>query len=199
MEYQRQYLDNQRAFAKRQDEKHFEKRGKVDEKILEHFKRFTGEAVGIAHQVQAQGYDTNAATNLENLLAKFQALYNSYAFDIVRNPQNKLSEPMRQIMTDLKNILATIAEINPRYGARIQQHLSELDKMYVRTGGAKCMRGGNATGSFSGSVEGPYSGSQIVNLNYYEPSIQERMAREIFVDRNAPYQYSKLAFNEDRN
>jgi len=189
--YRHAYLENQKKQANAYDLGRFDRKGKSAEKELEFFKGIASQAKNIENQIMSQGYDTNSITKLEELLATFQSLYNNYAQEKIRNPATGASEGMRIIMDQLKTVLNNIQQAAPQYAQRVQEHLKELNNMYVRTGGAKH--------NMSGGSMGRYTDQVPVDTYYHEPTLAERMA----MDRNIPlyedHKYHKMTMNSDYN
>lgn len=194
----RQYRQNlERANKKNPDLRKW--KGKVMEgKDLEFFKGISNLIKNQADDVMAQGYDTNSMTNLERLLGNFNTLYNAYYEQIVRNPQNKLSEPMRGIIDDIKKILSELYDISPQYARRLQDQLNILDDMYRRTGG-QILKGVPTPSYLSGGGLGTYNGDVPVDINQYEPSLEERIASQQFLPQWKDKPYRKLQMNNDYN
>jgi hypothetical protein len=187
MDYQQHYLANQNKSAKNYDIERF--RGKKDQKKeLEFFKGLASQANNIAEDIMSQGYDTNKINKLEKLLADFQGLYNVYYQEKVRNPAYGLSNDMRAVMDAIRNVLLRIREVAPMYSQRVKEHLTELENMYVRTGGRK-----------SGGSVSTYTGDVSNDIDLYEPSIMERINNQKNIERYENYKYSRLAMNDDFN
>lgn len=199
-DYRQRYLKTQKDAVNKMNEERFEKRGKVDEKTLEFFKGINQQVKGLANQIEAQGYDTNSMTKIEELLSNFNYLYNIYAQEIVRKPENKLSVPMRQIMDALKNTLLRLAQISPNYSRLLQGHLKNLDEMYVKTGGSVFIKGVPTPEHLRGGSLGKFTDNDnSYNYDYYEPTFLERLSQQKNIERYPDYVYSKPALNEDYN
>lgn len=199
-DYRQKYLKTQKDAVNKMNEERFEKRGKVDDKMLEFFKGINQQVKGLANQIEAQGYDTNSMTKLEELLSNFNYLYNIYAQEIVRKPENKLSVPMRQIMDALKNTLMRLSQISPNYGRLLSGHLKNLDEMYVKTGGSVFIKGVPTPAHLRGGSLGRFTDNDnSYNYDYYEPTFLERLAQQKNIERYPDYVYSKPALNEDYN
>lgn len=201
--YQQRYLDNLKKHVARYDTKKFEERGgEQNKKQLAFFEGVKNQVQGLAEQVMAQGYDTNTITTLEELLANFQAMYNQYAFDIVRKPSSGLSQYMREIIAQMNETIQRIAEHSPHYANRLAEHIRALEAMNVRTGGQMVgqMVGGQAGDNrMIGGSLGRYTGQIPIDVDVYEPTILERMAMQQNIQRYPNYEYSKMPFNEDYN
>ena len=197
--YRHAYLENQKKQANAYDLGRFDRKGKSAEKELEFFKGISSQAKNIENQIMSQGYDTNSITKLEELLATFQSLYNNYAQEKIRNPATGASEGMRIIMDQLKSVLNNIQQAAPQYAQRVQEHLKELNNMYVRTGGSQFIKGVPTPSYIRGGSMGRYTDQVPVDTYYHEPTLAERMA----MDRNIPlyedHKYHKMTMNSDYN
>lgn len=203
------YIANQKKQASAYDLGRFDKRGKTAEKELEFFKGLTSQAKNIGEQIMAQGYDTNSITKLEELLATFQSLYNNYAQEKIRNPAAGQSEHMREIMDALKGTLMQLQQSAPMYAARAAEHLKNLESMYVKTGGSVFIKGvptprhlpqkdAEIPNKVGGSM-GRYTGDTHYDVNYHEPTLMERMARDGNIPLYEEHRYSKMQMNDDYN
>lgn len=187
MDYQKTYIANQNRQASRYDNERFSK-FKDSKKELEFFKGLNSQINNIANNIEAGNNDLSQMSKLEELLAQFNALYNSYYAEIARNPQNKASEPMRNIMNSLRNSLQMISQASPQYARQMAEHLKNLDAMYVKTGGQ--MVGGSL---------GTYTGDTPDDINMYEPSIMERINKQQNIERYENHKYTRLQMNDDYN
>lgn len=170
----------------------------MEGKDLEFFKGISSQIKNEASNIMAQGYDTNRITKLEKMLGDFTLLYNAYYEQITRNPQNKMSQPMRDIIDGLKKALIQIQGVAPEYADRLQEKLNELNDMYRRTGG-QFIKGVPTPSYLSGGGLGTYNGDLPVNVEYYEPTLEERMANQKFLPLWRDKPYTKLQMNDDYN
>jgi hypothetical protein len=199
------YLANQKKQASAYDLGRFDRKGKTAEKELEFFRGLTSQAKNIGEQIMAQGYDTNSITKLEELLAAFQSLYNNYAQEKIRNPAAGASIQMRETMDALKHTLQQLQQSAPMYAARATEHLKNLESMYVRTGGSVYSKpsylqqqDNEIPNKVSGSM-GSYTGDTRYDVNYHEPTLMERMARDGNIPLYEEHRYSKMQLNDDYN
>lgn len=193
-----QYRRNlQKSNRKNPDLRKF--KGKVMEgKDLEFFKGLSFQIKNEANNVMADGYNNNSITRIEKLLGDFNMLYNAYYEQIVRNPANKLSQPMRDIVEGIKNTLLQISDIEPAYANRLKAQLNQLDDLNRRTGG-NIIKGVPTPSYLSGSGNGTYNGDVSVDVEYYEPTLEERMRAQRFLPLWEDNRYSKLQMNSDYN
>jgi hypothetical protein len=198
MDYQKTYIANQSKQASRYDNERFSK-FKDSKKELEFFKGLNSQINNIANNIEAGNNDLSQMSKLEELLAQFNALYNSYYAEIARNPQNKASEPMRNIMNSLRNSLQMISQASPQYARQMAEHLKNLDAMYVKTGGSTFIKGVPTPQHLSGGSLGTYTGDTPDDINMYEPSIMERINKQHNIERYENHKYTRLQMNDDFN
>ena len=193
-----QYRKNlSRSNKKNPDVRKF--KGKVMEgKELEFFKGKAFQIVNEANNVMADGYNNNSITRIERLLGDFNLLYNAYYEQIVRNPANKLSQPMRDIIDQIKSVLVQLQEVSPEYANRLNAQLNQLNDMYRRTGGS-IFKGVPTPSYLNGGGNGTYNGDVPVDVEYYEPTLEERMRTQKFLPLWEDNRYTKMEMNSDYN